>query len=189
MADFVPALAELLLHEGGWVDDAADRGGETFRGISRRHFPAWPGWRRIDAARRRAGFPDALARDRTLKRMVAAFYKTQFWDRFSGDSLTSQALACELLDTSVHLGLRRAIRLLQQGLNLLNRNARDYPDLRVDGLLGPHTLQALETCLSEPGAEPMLLKLLNILQGSHYVALLQADPAQERYARGWFGRT
>ena len=35
-------------HEGGYVDDRDDRGGETYRGISRNNFPDWKGWKKID---------------------------------------------------------------------------------------------------------------------------------------------
>jgi lysozyme family protein len=189
MADFRAALALLLQHEGGWVDDPTDRGGESFRGIARRRHPDWSGWRRIDAARRKPGFPAALERDRYLPRMVAKFYKDHYWDVFRGDALASDALARELLEAGVHIGHRRAVRFLQQSLNLLNRNGRDYAELVVDGLLGERSRQALAHYLQINGSVAPLLKLMNLLQGSHYVAIMRADPTQERFARGWLQRT
>ena len=33
-----------------------------------------------------------------------------------------------------------------------------------------------------------LLKVLNILQGTHYIAILSQDPRQEKYVRGWLER-
>ena len=50
MADFLTAYAPLARYEGGWCNDPADRGGETYAGIARNFFPAWPGWALIDAA-------------------------------------------------------------------------------------------------------------------------------------------
>jgi lysozyme family protein len=188
MASFTEALERLLEREGGWVDDPADRGGETYCGISRRHHPGWSGWRRIDAAKRAKSFPLALERDRYLPRMVAHFYKSKFWDAFDGDGQEDGRLASALLDTSVHLGHSVATKLLQEALNLLNRNGRDYPDLVVDGIYGPRTRVALTTYMAQRDAPMTLLKLLGILRGSHYVALLRSDSSQERYARGWLAR-
>jgi lysozyme family protein len=30
--------------EGGWANNPADSGGETFRGIARNFHKSWPGW-------------------------------------------------------------------------------------------------------------------------------------------------
>ena len=46
---FEEAVDKVLDHEGGFVDDPADRGGMTFMGISRRWFPDEPFWEKIDA--------------------------------------------------------------------------------------------------------------------------------------------
>ena len=63
MADFDKALRKLLAIEGGYVNDPGDPGGETYKGVARRYNASWPGWSRIDAAKRRKGFPGSLARD------------------------------------------------------------------------------------------------------------------------------
>ena len=39
MANFSDAYALTSAHEGGYVNDPVDRGGETYRGIARRYFP------------------------------------------------------------------------------------------------------------------------------------------------------
>ena len=39
MGDFKTSLARTLRWEGGYSDDPVDRGGETYRGISRKNFP------------------------------------------------------------------------------------------------------------------------------------------------------
>ncbi len=49
--DFQKALAHTLEFEGGYANDPADSGGETFRGISRRNWPQWEGWPLIDQAK------------------------------------------------------------------------------------------------------------------------------------------
>ncbi len=188
MANFEQAYQAVRAHEGGYVNDPKDRGGETYRGISRRHHSDWGGWKRIDAAKRRRDFPNNLKADRYLPRMIKRFYKKYFWDRFIGDQLPDDVIATELLDTSVNVGVRRAVRFLQAALNLLNRNQRDYQDVSVDGLLGTVTLGVLNRHLKQDKTSAHLVKLMKIQQGEHYVEFMRQDPPQERFARGWLAR-
>lgn len=186
MAEFEQALRRTLAHEGGYVKDPDDPGGETYKGIARRYHPRWAGWARIDHARRRArGFPKNLEKDTALQAMVAAFYREHYWDRLQGDALLPQAIADELFDTAVHLGVTRAVEFLQRALNVLTRNTRLYQDLDVDGIIGPRTLAALRTYL-EKDPPALLLKLMNVLQGMHYIERMEKNPSQQKYARGWF---
>ncbi len=186
MAEFTQAFAHVLGHEGGYVDDPADAGGETYKGIARVHHGDWGGFRRIDAARERDGFPDVLEEDGILQRQVRKFYKDHYWDRLLGDHITDQALATELFDTGVNMGLRTAVRFLQESVNLLDRGAPG--GLVVDGWLGRKTLDAVHARLSEDGGSAFLLQLINILQGHRYVEIMRANPGQERFARGWLRR-
>lgn len=188
MANFTEAYRLTSAHEGGYVNDRVVRGGETYRGISRIHHPNWQGWRVIDAAKSEANFPGSLKSDRSLQTSVKKFYRQRYWDPFRGDDIPDQEVANELYDTGVNMGLRRAVRFLQHGLNLLNRDEKDYRDLVVDGWFGERTLATLLTHLEqEENADP-LLKLLNIQQGARYAAIMEADSSQERFARGWLKR-
>lgn len=188
MSYFEQALARVLEHEGGYVDDPADRGGETYRGIARRFHPDWPGWRIIDRARGNNGFPGSLDRNAHLQQAVADLYRKLYWAPVGGDRLSDEALAIELMDTAVNMGVRRAARFLQEGLNLLNRNQRSWPDLVVDGWVGDKTFSALDRCLRGRDGQVILLKILNTLQAERYLEIMRADPTQERFARGWLKR-
>lgn len=188
MAEFSEAYKLTSAHEGGYVHDPVDRGGETYRGIARVHHPDWPGWRRIDTARRKSGFPRSLNSDAALQKAVKAFYKRAYWDRFSGDEIADQALANELYDTGVNMGVRRAVRFLQSSLNLLNRNQKDYQDLVVDGWFGAKTLETTSTLLRKDRGSDALVKMMNIQQGARYVEIMAGDSSQERFARGWIKR-
>ena len=42
------AIKKTLKYEGGYVNDKDDRGGETYRGVSRRYHPNWSGWKIVD---------------------------------------------------------------------------------------------------------------------------------------------
>lgn len=132
MADFQKALAFVLINEGGYSDDPGDSGGETYCGISRNNFPAWPGWPRIDSAKADRDFPGCLNTDTVLPGLVADFYRLNFWAPISGDSIGDQDLATRLLDACVNNGLREGVTLLQRALKVT-----------ADGKFGPHTVQAL----------------------------------------------
>jgi len=188
MADFLMALSKTLLHEGHYADDPQDPGGETFRGISRRSHPDWPGWAAIDRAKTQPGFPASLTQDGALERDVAVFYKRKFWDVVQGDGISDQAVAEEMFDSAVNAGTARAVLWLQESLNALNRDQRLYRDLLEDGAFGPRTLAAVETVLAVATDRPILLVMLNVCQGRHYLAIMRTRPILEKYARGWFRR-
>ncbi|MCG6965844.1 MAG: hypothetical protein LJE59_04990 [Chromatiaceae bacterium] len=188
MADFSAAFEITSAHEGGYVNDPVDRGGETYRGIARVHHPDWAGWKSIDAKRGKAGFPKSLDKDAALLAQVRAFYKGAYWDRFMGDEMPDQAVANELYDTAVNMGVRRAVRFLQSSLNLLNRNQKDYLDLIVDGWFGDKTMATMQALLKKDRDSDALVKMMNIQQGARYVEIMAGDPGQERFARGWIKR-
>ncbi len=189
MANFTQAYKITSAHEGTYSNDAVDRGGETYRGISRVHHPDWDGWPKIDAVKGNSGFPKLLNRDRSLQAIVKSFYKRKYWDRFLGDKIIDQETANELYDTAVNMGVRRSVRFLQNALNLLNRNQSNFSDLVVDGWLGPTSLGILSKYLDLDGNSAALLKLMNLQQGARYVEIMENDSSQEKYARGWLKRT
>jgi lysozyme family protein len=191
MADFIQAFQITLGHEGGYSFDPDDAGGETYRGVARRYHPGWDGWILIDQIKQRVSgtrqLNKQLGTDEELQLQIQAFYKQNYWDRFQGDVIPEQELAEELFDTGVNMGVHRAVGFLQEGLNLLNRNQRSYKDILEDGKSGPGTLAALNRYLAKDPPEH-LLKIINILQGMHYIDYMRKSPAQEKYARGWLKR-
>jgi lysozyme family protein len=189
MSNFEEAYKKTMGHEGGYVNDPDDAGAETYKGISRRFHPSWPGWIIIDNYRRQHAFPEVL--DNSLELMVAVkdFYKVNFWDRFWGDEVSKVnfAVAMEIFDNAVNMGVGRSVRFLQEALNVLNRNGILFYDLSVDGSFGAKSLDALMNFVQNDPVD-LLLKVLNILQGAHYIKYMGKDPVQEKYARGWFAR-
>ena len=183
---FDDELARVLAHEGGYVNDPDDAGGETFRGISRVNWPNWQGWGYIDQIREHGVGKAEIERNSDLALLVAKFYREQFWGRVAGDSLPPD-VAAEVFDTAVNAGVHRAVLWLQQALNLLNRNGKDYADIAEDGKMGPGTLNALTAYLKRDTTTP-LLKVMNVLQGAHYIDYMRKSPTQEKYARGWLNR-
>lgn len=187
MADFRRALVRTLGHEGHYSNDPSDRGGETYRGITRRDHPDWPGWAIVDEAKQAPEFPRGLAGNEELERLSAELYKRRYWDRFLGDDVPDQAIAEELFDTGVNAGVGRAVTWLQEALNALNDGQRRWPDVKEDGQLGPATLRAL-TAAKVHARLAAVLTLQNVLQGAHYARLARHDVRQERFMRGWLNR-
>lgn len=191
MGNFDEAFEKTAAIEGGYVFDPDDAGGETYKGISRRFNPSWKGWDRIDeikrANSRKKKFDKVFEQDESLQEEVLLFYKEAYWDKFWGDEIPVQEIAEELFDTGVNMGVRRAVGFLQEGLNLLNRNQRNYTDIVEDGLFGKNTLKVLMAYLKIDDLS-YLLKVMNILQGMHYIEYMRKSPKQEKYARGWLKR-
>lgn len=87
-------IVRVLGHEGGYVNDPRDPGGETKWGISKRSYPALN--------------IKALTRDQAI-----AIYDRDFWARAQCDKLPA-AIAFQLLDAAVNHGMGNPIRWLQR---------------------------------------------------------------------------
>lgn len=120
---------------------------------------------------------------------AAAIYRRTYWLRPRFDQVSEHApmIAAELFDTGVNMGPAVATGFLQRALNALNRGASDYPDVLLDGRVGPQTLAALRGFLARRGAagETVLLKALEALQGERYLSLAERRPANEAFLYGW----
>ena len=171
----IDALIDAVLdREGGYSNHPADRGGETIYGITA-------------AVARENGYSGAM---RGLPLDDArAIYRRLYWlrPRFDAVAERAPAIAAELFDTGVNMGPPVAVALLQRALNALNRGASDYPDMPVDGRIGPATLTALSAFLARRSnqGETVLLKAIQALQGERYVALAEERPANEAFLYGW----
>lgn len=125
-----------------------------------------------------------------LPRSVAeAIYRRLYWERpgYAFIAEMSWPIAAELFDTGVNMGVATATGFLQRALNALNRNQKDYPDLKVDRQAGARTFAALTAFRALRGAsgDKILLKALEALQGERYVALAEQRPANEAFLYGW----
>lgn len=171
MAEFQNAFEEVIKIEGGYSDHPYDRGGKTMYGIT-------------EKVARINGY-DGKMKDMELE-IAQKIYKERYWDLLKLDQVESQAVAEELFDTSVNMGHLTATKFIQQTLNLLNRNQKNYSDLTVDGIFGKITLNTLNSLL--PKDEVSILKCLNGFQFERYKDIMIRDPRQEVFARGWLKR-
>lgn len=182
---FITALQKLLKHEGGYVHDPDDKGGETYCGISRNNFPNWDGWLIIDPAKQSKDFKDLLKSNFNLKKLVEQFYFIEFWSKMQCDSMP-EFFAHEMFELSVNCGITRATIILQSALNVLNNNQKKYYDIKTDGKFGPSTLATLEFALDNV-SNKLIFNVVNIFQGSFYLELMIKNPVYEKYI-GWFNR-
>lgn len=164
----------LIGREGKYSNNPNDPGGETMWGITA-------------ANARRFGY---LGPMREMPRETAAsIYFDRYWIKpgFARVCDISPDIAAELLDTGVNMGPAVAATFLQQCLNGLNRQGKDFPDVAEDGDVGPATLKALKAYVAKRGEEgvDVLLKLLNCLQGARYVQIVRGRPASEDFLYGW----
>ena len=116
--DFDEIIEALLKHEGGYINDPADPGGETKYGISKR------------------AYPDVAIQNLTID-SAKAIYKRDYWQ---GCKVRKLNLHYRYIyfDMCVNQGKSRATKILQQACNAKGAN------LVVDGGLGPNTFKALE---------------------------------------------
>lgn len=160
--------------EGGYSNHPADKGGATRYGITEETARAF-GF---------AGDMRALPRSEALR-----IYKERYWLRPGFDKVADiyPRVAEELFDTGVNMGPKTAVMFLQRSLNALNRTGRDYGDVKLDGDIGPLTLQNLagfKRVRGEQGEEVMI-RALNALQGERYLRISETRPANEAFTYGW----
>lgn len=118
MADFKPAIAKVLLIEGGYANDPNDSGGETYKGISRKFWPEWLGWSSIDTAKLLLNFPNNIKSNAWINVLVIDFYKANFWNKIGGDAISNQSIANQLMDAAVNEGIVPAIKRAQEIVGL-----------------------------------------------------------------------
>lgn len=91
MDKFIISVNFVLQHEGGYVNDPKDPGGETNMGISKRAYPL-----------------EDIKNMTTSRAMV--LYRQDYWTPIKGDDKPF-GLACAMLDTSVNMGVHAALTL------------------------------------------------------------------------------
>lgn len=172
--DIDSLIEEVIGREGGYSNHPADRGGPTRWGVTQ-------------VTARAHGYGGDMRRFPRAE--AVAVYRRNYWLRPGFDRVAELApqLAAEMFDTGINMGPGTAVSFLQRALNALNRGASDYPDMAVDGLVGPRTLAALQAFLDRRGAagEGVLLKAVEALQGERYVHLAEQRPANEAFLYGW----
>ncbi|MFI3270787.1 MAG: glycosyl hydrolase 108 family protein [Pseudomonadota bacterium] len=196
-ADFEKAYAALEQFEGGYANNSYDKGGETYKGISRKFWPNWQGWPIIDAAKVHSSFAESarafskhLAQIDGLNDLVKQYYFDVWWAPLQFCALPSDIIA-ELFEQSVNLGRSSSCRYLQKMCNAMNYidGERIFEkDLVEDGALGPKTMLAFADVVAYRSNDE-ILHVLNVLQAHHYINVASSERNQRQHLSGWLKRT
>ncbi|MBP8005363.1 MAG: glycoside hydrolase family 108 protein [Acinetobacter sp.] len=115
---FNQVFERTIVHEGGWVNNPKDPGGETNWGIT--------------IATARANGYQGPMKSLTRKQASEIYYKA-FWLRANCEQYTG-AISYQLFDAAVNHGIGNAIRMLQRAVGVVD-----------DGKVGPITLAAIKS--------------------------------------------
>lgn len=170
-AGVLAILASVFAVEGGYVNNPKDPGGATNHGVTQ-------------AVARSHGYTGSM-KDLT-KGMAQEIYYEDYIKKpgYEEVCLRSLAVCHKLIDAGVNAGPGRSSRWFQTALNSLNRGGTDYPQLTVDGKVGPGTISAYKKLEEKRGrvlACELVLKLLDVQQGQHYMSLTHLNT----FTVGW----
>lgn len=158
--NFDACLAQVLKHEGGFVNHPADPGGMTNLGVTKKVYEAW------------VGHPVSEAIMRSLTpQHVKALYKANYWDAVKGDDLPFGVDLC-VFDFAVNAGVNRASRYLQ----LMTGAASD-------GKIGPNTLRQLQQYVRTHNLPHAVNRYQDLREA--YYRKLRHFPT---FGRGWLRR-
>lgn len=174
---FDKCVDEVIGIEGAYSNNPNDSGGETMWGIT-------------IAVARAHGYQGSM---RSMSKDIAKMiYRDRFWDSQMLDqiSVVSERIAYEMFDTGINQGVAAAGKYLQRALNVLNQQGSFYPDIQVDGRIGPMTVASLKEYFKRRPDQGVvvLLRALNCLQGEFYIGLAEARAKDEDFIYGWLLR-
>ena len=134
---FNDIIEEVLKHEGGYVNDPHDAGGETNFGIAKKFNP------------------DVDIKNLTKEGAKEIYYE-KYWKPSKADKVPDQ-LKHIYFDMVVNFGKRGAVKVLQQAAVAKGHK------IAVDGGIGPNTLKAIKNVETDRVRAYRVLKFANIV--------------------------
>lgn len=105
----------VLKNEGGYSNDPDDLGRETYKGVSRKSFPAWDGWKVIDGYKKSHKLSwNEKIQDEHLDKLVFDLYMYGFWKPMNLFGINSANVVLQMFDFGINAGARTAIKLAQR---------------------------------------------------------------------------
>lgn len=172
MANYEQALQWILSHEGGYVNDPDDPGGETYKGVARKMNSKWDGWLVVDMLKRQSGFPANLDKDTELQEAVKSFYQINYWDRIKGDHIQNQEVATSIFDFAVNAGVSTSSSLAQLVVGTTQ-----------DGVIGNQSIAQIN------GFDPeYFIASFTVAKIARYISIVKKRPTIKKYFYGWVCR-
>ena len=167
MNNFDTAIEMVLKHEGGYVDNPADRGGPTNFGVSTPVLEAYLSEQKT---------PWYTVEHLTVE-TARDIYKKNYWDSLGLDAIGDTCLASICLDLAVLRGVPSLVRAIQVGCLV-------WP---LDGIMGPSTRTAFLALATQ---NPQKLSLGLVLHCQALCAdFVTKNPGQLQFLNGWILRT
>lgn len=167
MADFNKFIGELLLTEGGYVNDPSDSGGETNFGIT------------VTVARENGYTGSMKAMPVEVAKKI---YKKIFWDSLKLDEFKSQELAEVLCDMSVNAGIGKGKEVMQKMINYMTTD-----NIVVDKVIGSGTMGRIALIDTKEEMEEAVL-LAGAMFARHHLECMDRNEKNEKYGLGWLRR-
>lgn len=173
MAKFNLALSKVLFHEGDYVNDPDDRGGETYKGIARNSHGSWEGWEIIDKSMKGPAFPANLIKHDKLQQLVEQFYMETFWQPLKADQIQNQTSADSVFDFAVNAGISNSTRLVQSIVGT-----------KIDGIIGEITLNKINSM-----DFAHFQAALTVAKMEYYMNIIRKRPTNKKFLLGWISRS
>lgn len=172
---FEQAIPVLMAHEGGWVDDPQDPGGETNYGWSMLTIE------RLGLTPRDLGIDQDKFTPGCLKLMTAdtaqALYRKYFWNRYGYGAIANQTAATKVFDAAVNMGPSRAAVFAQ---NVCNAQGHQ---VSPDGVLGPISFAAINAIDGATFVRAYAQQMTD-----YYLAVIAAHPNESKFKSNWLHR-
>lgn len=169
MATVDEMLDDILRHEGGLSNHANDRGSWTKFGVTIGALSRWLG--RAATVDEIKGLTVETARE---------IFETTYYRAPRIDSLPER-IQPVLFDISVNSGPRRAIKMLQRVCQ-----EAGYSPNGIDGVVGPGTRKA--AVAADEAMGDWLVAAICQERQDFYDAIVENDPSQQVFAKGWRNR-
>lgn len=161
----------VIFVEGGYSDHPFDPGGKTMYGVT-------------EKVARAHGYTGPM--EQLTKAQAEVIYTESYVIKPGFDKVIAQSTAVghKSVDAGVNVGPDRSAMWLQTALNSLSRNGKDYPKVKVDGVVGPNTISAyasLQRIRGRVQACELVLKLMDAQQAAFYISLTR----MQDFTVGW----
>lgn len=157
----IKAITKVLAVEGGFVNNASDRGGPTNYGITQKTYDNY------------IGYPSSIDEIKNMPIGNAMeIYKSNYWDAIGGDYITSYPVSYIIFDQAVNRGVSSALKQACRVVGISETGGINSAVISAINLYDPDLFVQEYLWASE----------------DFYNALVARDPSQAVFIKGWLNR-